>query len=313
MSTPTLPQLEGTVAFNVKDAGEPCETWYKVIGNLHDSKHRPLVALHGGPGVTHVYLEILSDLTKAHGIPLVLYDQLGNGNSTHLREKDKSHGGESFWTEQLFLDELDNLLEHLKIKDDYDLIGHSWGGMLGSGHAASQPKGLKHLILLSTPADMGLWVDAQNLLRTKLPQDVQDVLDKHEKDGTTDSDEYAAAVGVFYARHLCTLAEWPTPVVDALRSIEVDGTVYNTMNGPSEFYITGPLKSWTMLDEAKNISVPTLLLNGRYDEAQDSVVAPFFNSIPLVKWVTFAESSHMSHFEERERFMQVVGDFLVKG
>ena len=76
----------------------------------------------GGPGVNHSYLLILSDLTKAHGIPLVLYDQLGNGLSTHLPEK---MGDVGFWTEGLFLDELDNLLKHLGIQDDYDLLGHS--------------------------------------------------------------------------------------------------------------------------------------------------------------------------------------------
>ncbi|KAJ7094793.1 hypothetical protein C8R44DRAFT_645236 [Mycena epipterygia] len=54
-----------------------------------------------------------------------------------------------------------------------------------------------------------------------------------------------------------------------------------------------------------------LLLNGRYDQARDSVVAPFFQKIPRIKWVTFAESSHMLHFEERERYMEVVSSFLV--
>jgi L-proline amide hydrolase len=71
------------------------------------------------------------------------------------------------------------------------------------------------------------------------------------------------------------------------------------------------LKDWTIIEDAHKISVPTLLLNGRYDEAQDSVMAPFFREIPHVKWVGFAGSSHMSHFEERERFMEVVGNFLV--
>jgi pimeloyl-ACP methyl ester carboxylesterase len=81
-------------------------------------------------------------------------------------------------------------------------------------------------------------------------------------------------------------------------------------NGPSEFNITGPLKDWTVVPDLPKIKVSTLLLNGRYDEAQDSVVVPFFKYIPMVKWVTFAESAHMPHLEETERYLEVVGGFL---
>lgn len=65
-----------------------------------------------------------------------------------------------------------------------------------------------------------------------------------------------------------------------------------------------------MVEDAHRINVPTLLTNGKYDEAQDSVMIPFFRSIKRVKWVKFAESRHMSHWEERARYMDVVGDFL---
>nr|GAT46239.1 proline iminopeptidase [Mycena chlorophos] len=310
MSLPaSLKITEGEVPFSVAAAGKPCKTWYKIVGDLSaaDSR-RPLVALHGGPGVNHAYLLILSDLTVKHNIPLIVYDQIGNGNSTHLPEK---MGDVGFWTEQLFLDELDNLLTHLGVKDSYDILGHSWGGMLGSRHASLQPAGLERLVLASTPADMGLWVKSQNELRTQLPDDIQAVLDKHEHDGTTDSEEYQQAVGAFYARFLCRLDPIPEPIAEGFGWIKKDPTVYLTMNGPSEFHITGPLKNWTMMADASKITIPTLLLNGRYDEAQHSVVAPFFEHIPRVRWVTFAEASHMIHFEERERYMEVVGNFLI--
>lgn len=82
-------------------------------------------------------------------------------------------------------------------------------------------------------------------------------------------------------------------------------------NGPSEFHITGSLKEWSVIPELHKITVPTLLLNGRYDEAQDSVVEPFFKEIQSkVKWYTFSESSHMPQYEERELYMKHVGDFL---
>jgi hypothetical protein len=101
--------------------------------------------------------------------------------------------------------------------------------MLGSRHAAAQPKGLKRLVIASSPADMGLWVEAQNGLRRQLPADVQAVLDAHEKAGTTESAEYQAAVAVFYARFLCTLNPMPAPVTEGFGWIEKDPTVYLTM------------------------------------------------------------------------------------
>ena len=81
-------------------------------------------------------------------------------------------------------------------------------------------------------------------------------------------------------------------------------------NGPSEFTITGPLKNYSIISEAHKIIAPTLLINGRYDEAQNSCVMPFFKEIAKVKWFEFAESSHMPHLEERELFMDIVAEFL---
>lgn len=81
--------------------------------------------------------------------------------------------------------------------------------------------------------------------------------------------------------------------------------------GPSEFFVTGTLKGWSALDYIHKINVPVLLLNGRYDEAQDSCMVSFFDRLDKVKWVKFAESAHMAQYEERERYMKVVADFLI--
>ncbi|EIN10808.1 proline iminopeptidase [Punctularia strigosozonata HHB-11173 SS5] len=299
---------EGEAPFSIPGIDKPTKTWYKVVGDLSSSASgRPLVCLHGGPGAPHNYLLAIADVATAHAIPVVFYDQIGNGNSTHIPEK---NGDEAFWSTQLFLDELDNLVKHLGIADAYDVLGQSWGGMLGAMHAITQPKGLHRLIISNSPASMKMWVVAANKLRLELPQDVQDALTKHETDGTTDSKEYQDAMDVFYAKHVIRINPMPQDVKDAFDWIAKDPTVYHTMNGPSEFHIIGSLRDWSILDQIHSISVPTLLINGRYDEATDEVVQPFFDSIPKVKWVTFSESSHMPQWEERERYMEVVASFL---
>jgi len=86
---------------------------------------------------------------------------------------------------------------------------------------------------------------------------------------------------------------------------------FTDRQGPSEFVILGTLKTWEGYQDAHNIEVETLLLNGKYDEVTDLSVYPWFKAIPKVKWVTLENSSHMGHFEERERYMELCGSFLL--
>jgi len=108
------------------------ETWYQVVGELRTAPQpgpAPLIRLHGGPGATHDYLSPLAELAT-DGWAVVFYDQLSNGNSTHLPSR-----GAVFWTMQLFVDELASLLRHLGIAGRYHLLGQSWGGFLAQEHA----------------------------------------------------------------------------------------------------------------------------------------------------------------------------------
>jgi L-proline amide hydrolase len=278
-------------------------TWYRVTGDL-SARKAPLVVLHGGPGCTHDYVDAFKGLA-ARGRAVVHYDQLGNGRSTHLRDK-----GANFWTPRLFLDELENMLRHLNIDGAYHVLGQSWGGMLAAEHAVTQPKGLRALVIANSPASMELWVREANRLRDELPPQVQATLLRHERAGTTEDPEYKEAVRVFYDRHVCRVTPWPEEVARTFKAIDEDPTVYMTMNGPSEFHVIGNLKTWSIIDRLDRIRVPTLLISGRYDEATPAVVQPFADRIKDVRWEIFENSSHMPHVEETERCLKVVGDFL---
>lgn len=301
MSTaePDLPEpsREGTIEFRGFD------TWFRVTGDL-GSGRTPLVVLHGGPGVPHNYTLRMARLAERDRA-VVHYDQLGCGNSTHLPDR-----GPDFWNVELFLDELDNLLGSLDIADDYSVLGQSWGGMLGAEHAARRPNGLRSLVIADSPASMELWLAEANRLRRQLPEEVQATLQAHEEAETTDSAEYAAAEEVFYNRHVCRVVPNPPEVLASFTKLAEDPTVYHTMNGPSEFHVIGTLSGWSIINRADRISVPTLLINGHHDEATDACVQPFADAIPDVRWEKFAESSHLPHVEEEQRFLSVVGDFL---
>ncbi|ELP98977.1 proline iminopeptidase-family hydrolase [Pseudomonas syringae pv. aptata] len=279
------------------------QTWYRITGDLH-SPDTPLVILHGGPGCTHDYVDSFKDIAST-GRAVIHYDQLGNGKSTHLREVKRD-----FWTVDLFLSELDNLLEHLGIENNYALLGQSWGGMLASEHAVRQPEGLKALIIANSPADMHTWVSEANRLREDLPAEVQAALLKHEKAETLKDPEYLKASRVFYDRHVCRITPWPEEVKRTFDAIDADPTVYHAMNGPTEFHVIGTMKDWTIVNRLKLISVPALLISGKYDEATPLVVKPYVDNVPDISWSVFEESSHMPHAEERMACMGRVAGFL---
>jgi L-proline amide hydrolase len=289
--------LEGRAPF------QGYETWYRICGNLR-SGLTPLVVAHGGPGCTHDYVDAFRDIAET-GRAVVHYDQLGNGRSTHLPDEPAG-----FWQPGLFLAELDSLLRHLGISEDYTFLGQSWGGMLGAEHAVLAPAGLKALILANSPPSMALWLRAAAQLRSQLPQAVQAVLLEHEAAGTYDSREYKAATQVFYQRHVCRLDPLPEEVKRTFDAMDADPTVYRAMNGPTEFHVIGPLKDWSVIDRLHRITVPVLLISGRHDEATPEVVQPFADHIGDVEWVIFENSSHMPHVEERAACMRVVSDFL---
>lgn len=217
MSTTT-----GTANFAVGD--ETYKTWYKVLGNLK-SGVRPLVLLHGGPGIPHHGLLGHDELFKAHSIPVVWYDQLGCGSSTHL-----PHKGEDFWTPRLFMDELENLVKHLGIADSFDLLGHSWGGMLAAQWAATRhPAGLNRIVLADTPAAMHLWDESSAILLPQMPLELRDTIKRGEESGDLDDPAYKAAMHAYYGMFCCRCNPWPEEATISHVEMARDPTVYNVM------------------------------------------------------------------------------------
>jgi L-proline amide hydrolase len=292
-----LTVTEGKLAFG------DYETWYRVTGDLA-SGVTPLVVLHGGPGCSHDYLVSIAEIARS-GRPILHYDQLGGGRSTLLPEK-----GPDFWTVELFLDELDNLLTSLGVDERYHLLGQSWGGMLGAEHAIRRPKGLNGLVLSNSPASMALWASEAKILRSLLDPETESALDRHEAAGTILDPEYLAATKIYYDEHVCRVLPNPPEVLRTFDFMSRDSTVYNTMNGPNEFFCVGTLRDWSVVDRVHQIEATTLLLSGRHDEATPATVQPFFDNIPNVRWEIFENSSHMPFVEEPDAYRETVEDFL---
>jgi L-proline amide hydrolase len=291
------PEREGTVDFRGH------RTWYRVTGSL-DAGPAPVVLLHGGPGATHDYLDAMRGLARS-GRPVVQYDQLGNGHSTHLRDAPPD-----FWTVALFRDELANLLGALGIAGAYHVVGQSWGGCLALEHALTAPAGLRSLVLADTLASIPDFAAECRRLLAELPEDVQETIRRHEAAGTTDDPAYADACMVFYKRHLCRLERWPEELERSFQAMADDPTVYGTMNGPSEFTVVGTIRDWQVTDRLDEIRVPALIVSGRHDETTPRLQETLRAGIAGSEWVCFEESAHVPHIEETARWLDVVGGFL---
>jgi proline-specific peptidase len=193
-----------------------------------------------------------------------------------------------------------------------------------AGHYATarSPKGLKRLVIANSPASIPLFVAGTNALLDKFPPDFVENVRKLEAEGKTSSPEYQQSTMQFYVKHICTANPWPQNLIDSFHSVEKNPTVYHTMYvdvmlslmvlifnlyfdrlGPSEFNITGTLKSWSIVDILHKIPYPTLLISAPLDEVQELACAPFFFNISKVKWVVIPNSTHLAMYEDPERYI----------
>ena len=108
---------------------------------------------------------------------------------------------------------------------------------------------------------------------------------------------------------MCRLTPWPE---EALQSfLKLSKPVYERIWGTkSEFEITGNLKSWDLRDRLKDISLPTLITSGKYDEMTSLITRTLSEGIPNSRWVLFENSAHLSHMEEPERYITVLNNFI---
>ena len=151
--------------------------------------------------------------------------------------------------------------------------------MLSAEIAVLQPQGLASVAICNSPASMELWMAGCAELVAALPPDIQDALTRHEEAGTVTDPEYLAATDEFYRRHLCRVVPMPQDLVDTIEQMEAEPTVYHTMNGPNEFHVLGTLRGWTIIDRLPQITAPTLVIAGEFDEATPEAWQPYVDQI----------------------------------
>jgi proline iminopeptidase len=268
--------------------------WYRAVGD----GGTPLLCLHGGPGFTHYYLEPLEALASRRQV--IFYDQLGCGRSDRPEDP-------ALWTVDRFVEELAQVRAALAL-DRLHLFGSSWGGMLAMQYVLDRRPELESLILCGSPASMIRWVEDCAELLAAQPAEVRQVISEHEEAGFTACPEYQAAILGFYREHVCRLTPWPAGLERSFA--EAGYAVYNQMNGPSEFTVTGTLKTWDVMDRLGEIGVPTLLVGGRYDECRPAHLEEMHRRISGSELAIIEDASHLCFAEQPQEFTALLNSFL---
>jgi proline iminopeptidase len=273
--------------------GGKYSVWTKKVG----SGRIKMLTLHGGPGFTHEYFECFEDFLPQHGIEFYYYDQLGSAYSDQPDDV-------SLWKIDRFREEVEQVRAALGLENFY-LLGHSWGGMLGIEYLLKHQEHVKGFVLSSMTASIPSYMAYAAKLRAELPADVLAILDKYEKKADYQAPEYQETMlKQMYARHVCRLDPWPDPVARSFKHF--NDKVYNTMQGPNEFVITGNFKDWDRWKDLPSIHVPTLIISGRYDEMNPDDMKREGKLIPNSRVVLCEKGSHLSMWDDQEAYFRAL-------
>ncbi len=257
------------------------EIWYKKSGS---GPGLPVILLHGGPGFNSYYLKPLEALGDDRTV--IRYDQGGAGKSGTMTDTTKMNIPH-------FVAELDSLRSHLGY-DKVHLVGHSWGTILALEYYRAHPEHAASLTLASAALDVPQWErHARELLKT-LPDSIQRIVKAREAEKKFDAPDYQSAIESFYGKYVWLRPDKPN--LDSLMS-QVNQNIYTYMQGPSEFTITGTLKSYNSTSFLKDVKVPTLFTVGDVDEADPVTIRKQAAMVPGGKVYVIPNAAHMGTWD----------------
>ncbi len=273
------------------------KVWYRIVGA--DRKGIPLLTLHGGPGAPHDYFEPLEAFGKDR--PVIFYDQLGCGNSDRPSDT-------TLWNIPRFVEEVATVRQALHL-DKVHILGGSWGCALAVEYMLmNKPSGVVSMILSGPYLSTQTWARDQRMWISKLPQNIQDTITKYEANKMYSAPGYQEAMMAFYREHVCRLDPWPDCLNRAFSKMGAE--VYNYMWGPSEFTVTGTLKTLELADQLSLIKVPVLFTCGEFDEATPAATAFYQSKLPGSEMIVFKDASHEHILEKTADYLDKTRDFM---
>ena len=275
------------------------KTFYRIVGEKTDKA--PLILLHGGPGATHNYFEVLDPLAELTHRQIISYDQIGCGES-YLE------GHPELWCKETWEAELKSLIDYLHITE-FHLLGQSWGGMLAIAYAIDmKPAGLKSIILSSTLSESQLWGKEQHRLITYMSDEDQRAIAEAERTGNFNSPAYLRANDHFVARHEFVIG--PDTPECMSRKKRFGNEAYLVAWGPNEYNPTGTLKDFNYTPRLHEITCPALVLSGTDDLCTPYIAKTLYDNIPNARWELFYGARHMIFTEQTEKYLKLLTEWF---
>lgn len=280
------------------------KTYYRIAGDKEDNGKAPLICLHGGPGSTHNYFEVLDCIADEDHRQVISYDQLGCGNS-YL------DGHPELWNQKVWLDELVAIREHLRL-DECHIIGQSWGGMMDIAYAVDyKPEGVRSYIISSGHPSSSLW-EREGLRRIKMmPQHMQDAIEEALRSGNYAGEAYEEAVAEYMARY-CDYWQGDDVPECCSRPKKRGDEAYLYGWGPNEFSPTGTLKDFEYTDRLGEIETPTLIMSGISDLCSPLVAKTMHDGIKGSEWILWERARHTCFVDRLEDYSKVLVEWLNK-
>ncbi len=278
------------------------ETYYIIVNP--EGKKTPLLILHDGPGSSHNHFRMLDPIAINDDRPIIMYDQLGCGKSELI-------GHPELFNEEVWLDELENLVKQLNLKE-FHLLGHSWGGLLALHYKFKrQAKNIKSLILSCAVYNVKLWGEEQHRQAKMLPEEMQAAIIEAEKTNDYSSKEYKTAFKEFLSRHFSPkiTEEYPACLREK-RNFGMEA--YTVAWGANEFNPNGNQKEVDYTEKLKEITEPSLIVSGQMDLCTPYMAKIMYDEIPNSEWKLFRNGRHVPYIENTEEYNQILIKWMNK-
>ena len=279
--------------------------WTKRIGNNPKIK---VLLLNGGPGATHEYFECFENFLPAEGIEFIYYDQLGCGNADNPNDT-------SMWDLARYVEEVEQVRKALKLDNtNFYLLGHSWGGILAMEYSLKYQNNMKGLIISNMMASCPEYDKyANEVLAKQMNPEVLAELMKIEANNDFSNPRYMELLlPNFYEKHILRFPakDWPEPVNRSLG--KTNQSLYVTMQGPSEFGISGKLEKWDRKADLKNVKIPTLVIGAKHDTMDPKHMEEISKILPNGSYLFCPKGSHMAFYDDQKTYFSGLISFLKK-